>query len=113
MAHIWYTMREGSHEAFRKDQEMPRRKLNPYPVGSAEFIEEEDRRAQEPVATERNLTITVSLEAINSAKALSALSGMPYRALLGSAASQGVEALTASVRKVLAGDDGTGQDMPF
>lgn len=112
MAHIWYTMKQGSHEAPRKDQEMPRRKLNPYPLGSAEFMEEEDRRANAPVATERNLTITVSIEAINSAKALSALSGMPYRQVLGNAASQGVEALTHSVRKVLAGDDGQG-DMPF
>lgn len=112
MAHIWYTLREGSHAAPRKDLEMPRRKMNPYPVGSAEFLEEEDRRAQEVPATDRNITVSVSLEAIAAAKSLATLSGLHYKTVLGNAAQQGVEALAASVRKVLANghDDG---EMPF
>ena len=109
MGHIWYTQEVRPVEA-GKVKHMPRRKLNPYPLGSAEFIEEEDRRAQEPVATERNITVTVSVEAINAAKSLGTLSGMPYRQVLGHAAQQGVEALTTSVRKVLL--DGSDEAMP-
>lgn len=112
MAHIWYTMKEGSHAAPRKDLEMPRRKMNPYPVGSAEFLEEEDRRAALPVETDRSITVRVSNDAIAAAKSLAVLSGMHYKAVLGNAAQQGVEALAGSVRKVLSNGHDEGE-MPF
>ena len=89
---------------------------NPFPEGSAEAIEFADATAphQEnfpalPVATERNITVTVSLEAIAAAKSLGTLSGMPYRVVLGQAAAQGVEALAMKVREAL----GEQQAMPF
>jgi predicted DNA binding CopG/RHH family protein len=54
-------------------------------------------RASQPAATERNITVTVSIEAITAAKALGVLSGLPYRQVLGNAAAQGVDALVAQV----------------
>jgi hypothetical protein len=43
----------------------------------------------------------VSMEAINAAKALGTLSGLPYRQVLGQAAAAGVDALVAQVQAKL------------
>lgn len=100
---------------------MPRQKSNPFPEGSAEYEEcaallaqEKADRAEmlaanpELVPTERNITVTVSIAAITAAKALAALSGLTYRQVLGEAARDGVESLTAKVKAAL-----TMGDMPF
>jgi len=90
-----------------------RKAANPFPDGSAEYSEWEVEqvearelrrleRESAPVATERNITVLVSIEAINAAKALSTLSGLPYRQVLGSAAASGVDSLVAQVQAKLA-----------
>jgi len=90
-----------------------RKAINPFPEGSAEHSEWELAREEErelrrlereaaPVATERNITVRVSIEAINAAKALSTLSKMPYREVLGQAAASGVDSLVAQVQAKLA-----------
>lgn len=88
--------------------------VNPHPEGSAEYDEFQAayertkaelsaKRAANPVATQRNITVTVSVDAINAAKALAVLSGMPYRLVLGTAAQNGVEALVDQVQRRLTG----------
>jgi predicted transcriptional regulator len=52
-------------------------------------------------ATERNITVTVGVEAIAAAKALGVLSGLSYREVLGNAAAQGVDSLVAQVQAKL------------
>ena len=104
---------------------MPRgRKVtNPFPEGSQEHEEESFRQAQvlldrqadreaNPPATERNITVTVSIDAIQAAKSLAVLSGMTYRQVLGEAAREGVETLAAKVRDALAPKKPV-EDMPF
>ena len=97
-----------------------RKAVNPFPEGSAEYEQEEYARAAlateralnpTPPATERNITVTVSIEAIQAAKSLAVLSGMTYRQVLGEAAREGVEALAAKVREALAPKPT--QDLPF
>lgn len=89
-----------------------RKAANPFPVESVEASEwsaeqevaRELRRLEResaPVATERNITVTVSVEAINAAKALGTLSGLPYRQVLGQAAAAGVDALVSQVQAKL------------
>jgi predicted DNA binding CopG/RHH family protein len=89
-----------------------RKAVNPNPEGSAEYTEweveqeatRELRRLEReaaPVTTDRRVTVTVSIEAINAAKALGTLSGLPYREVLGNAAAQGVDALVAQVQAKL------------
>lgn len=89
-----------------------RKPMNPFPLGSAENEEwaaEQAKTAElrrlereaHPVATERNITVTVSIEAINAAKALSTLSGRAYRQVLGQAAAAGVDALVSQVQAKL------------
>lgn len=89
-----------------------RKAVNPHTYGSAEYTEWETEREitsllrqQEreaaPVATERNITVTVSVDAIAAAKALGTLSGLPYRQVLGQAAAAGVDALVAQVQAKL------------
>lgn len=89
-----------------------RKATSPFAEGSAEHEEwvveqsvaAEIRRLEReahPVATERNITVTVSVEAINAAKALGTLSQMSYRAVLGQAAAAGVDALVAQVQAKL------------
>jgi predicted DNA binding CopG/RHH family protein len=88
-----------------------RKSVNPHPEGSAESVEWEvqeiTRQAEKQaereanprvVATERNITVTVSVAAIDAAKALGTLSAMPYRQVLAQAAQSGVEALVAAVQ---------------
>ena len=96
-----------------------RKAVNPFPEGSAEYELEEvsrayaaEERAALPPATERNITVIVSIDAIQAAKGLAVLSGMTYRQVLGEAAKAGVEALTAKVRDALKPKDPMG-DMPF
>lgn len=92
-----------------------RKAANPFPEGSAEYADhevslelarEERRVAREaaPVATERNITVTVSIEAITAAKALGTLSRMPYRQVLGTAAQTGIDALVQQVQTRLTGE---------
>ena len=95
-----------------------RKAVNPFPEGSAEHEQEEyartaaaEARAALPPATQRNITVTVSVEAILAAKSLAVLSGMSYRQVLGEAAREGVEALASKVRAALAHNPA--QDMPF
>jgi hypothetical protein len=89
-----------------------RKAANPFPEESAEYSEWEQEqeanrllrqieRESAPVATERNITVTVSIEAINAAKALGTLSGLPYRQVLGQAAAAGVDALVTQVQAKL------------
>lgn len=89
-----------------------RKATSPFPEGSAENLEWEQEqetsrylrqieREAHPVATERNITVTVSVEAINAAKALGTLSNLPYRQVLGQAAAAGVDALVAQVQAKL------------
>jgi len=91
---------------------MPRQKLNTHPEGSAEWADREmelvairEERAANPLPpqTERRLTITVSIEAIQAAKSLATLSGSTYREVLALAATHGVDSLTAKVRTALLG----------
>ena len=100
-----------------------RKAANPFPEGSQEHEEEAFRQAEamlirqaeresNPPPTERNITVTVSIDAINAAKSLAVLSGMSYRQVLGEAAKAGVEALTAKVKAALTPKDPMG-DMPF
>lgn len=94
-----------------------RKALSQYEEGSAEYEEEQAKRAlarQERLdnpPTERRVTVAVSVEAIAAAKSLGTLSGMPYREVLATAASNGVEALTAKVRAALTTVEETA--MPF
>jgi len=89
---------------------MPRGKRNPYPEGSAEWeIERErqevarlEREANPP--TTRNITVTVSIDAVQAAKAIGTLSGMHYKAVLATAAQNGVDALVLQVQKRLTSD---------
>jgi hypothetical protein len=80
---------------------------NPFAEGSAESVEWEEQQAakREAVpavpATERRLTITVSVESIQAAKSLAILSGTTYREVLALAATHGVEGLTNKVRAAL------------
>jgi len=73
-----------------------------------ELAREEERelrrleREAAPVATERNITVRVSIESINAAKALGALTNMPYRSVLGQAAADGVDSLVTQVQAKLA-----------
>lgn len=89
-----------------------RKAVSPFSEGSAEYeewvIEQAEaaelrrlEREAHPVTTERNITVTVSVEAINAAKALGTLSGLPYRQVLGQAAAAGVDALVAQVQAKL------------
>lgn len=89
-----------------------RKAVSPFAEGSAEHEEwvvgqaeaAELRRLEReahPVATERNINVTVSVEAINAAKALGTLSNLPYRQVLGQAAAAGVDALVAQVQAKL------------
>lgn len=86
--------------------------MNPFPLGSAENEEWDSEQAESaelrrlereahPVATERNITVTVSIDAINAAKALGTLSKLPYRDVLGQAAAAGVDALVSQVQAKL------------
>jgi len=86
---------------------MPRPSKNQFPEGSEEHAEREaelqaerEARRANP-ATERNLTVTVSVEAIQAAKSLATLSGTTYREVLALAATNGVEELTTKVRAAL------------
>lgn len=89
---------------------MPRGKRNPYPEGSAEYMEEQtrlelarlEREANPP--TKRNITVTVSIDAVQAAKAIGTLSGMHYKEVLATAAQNGVDALVLQVQKRLTSD---------
>lgn len=85
-----------------------RKAVNPFPEGSAEHEQEEyariaaaEKKLNDPPPTERNITVTVSIEAIQAAKSLAVLSGMTYRQILGEAAREGVEDLAQQVRDAL------------
>ena len=91
-----------------------RKAVNPFAEGSADSVEWEtnrlmalaERQAEREAnprveATERRITVTVSVQAINAAKALGTLSGMPYREVLGTAAANGVERLVEQVQQQL------------
>jgi hypothetical protein len=69
--------------------------------------ERADRAAVEP-ATDRNVTVRVSVDAINAAKALGTLSMMPYRQVLASAAQKGIDALVVQVQGKLNPDSEDG-----
>ena len=97
---------------------MPRPRKNPYEEGTQEW---QDRQAELEAAstdgnghvesTERNITVTVSKDAITIAKSLAVLGGMSYRQVLGQAAQEGVERLVGQVRAKLQGDSDNA--MPF
>jgi hypothetical protein len=100
---------------------MPRGRVavNPFAEGSAESVEWEterlmklaEREANPPVVTtERRITVTVSVEAINAAKALATLSGLAYREVLGTAAAAGVADLVVQVNRKLHPEESA---MPF
>lgn len=91
-----------------------RKAVNPFGEGSAESVDWEtsrlmklaeqqaEREVNPPVpATERRITVVVSVEAINAAKALGTLSGLPYREVLGTAAAAGVADLVFQVNRKL------------
>jgi serine phosphatase RsbU (regulator of sigma subunit) len=84
-----------------------RKALSEYAEGSAEYEEEQAKRElarqerKDNPPTERNLTITVSVEAVQAAKSLAVLSDTTYRQVLALAATNGVEALTERVKAAL------------
>lgn len=102
-----------------------RKETNPFAEGTDEHVQYEEKWTQDAadkeemraaypaiVPTERNITVTVSIDAIQAAKSLAVLSGMTYRQVLGEAAREGVEALAAKVRDALKPKDPMG-DIPF